>query len=44
MLRRAKPQDPAPKPKGGFGLKRSFSLLKRKFYFNLELRWDKKNH
>ena len=40
MLRRARPKDPAPKPKGGFGFKRSFSLLKRKFYFNLELRWE----
>ena len=42
MLRRAKPKDRAPKPKGGFGFKRSFSLLKRKFYFNLEFRWDRR--
>ena len=42
MLRRARPKDPAPKPKGGFGFKRSFSLLKRKFYFNLEFRWDRR--
>jgi len=44
MLRRAKPKDPKPKPKGGFGFQRSFSLLKHKFYFNLELRWDRHNH
>ena len=45
MLRRAKPKDPAPKPKGGFGFKRSFTFLKRKYHFNLELRWDKQeNH
>ena len=42
MLRRARPKDPAPKPKGGFGFKRSFSLLKRKFYFNLEFRWERR--
>ena len=42
MLRRAKPKDLAPKPEGGFGFKRSFSLLKRKFYFNLEFRWDRR--
>jgi len=41
MMRRAKPNDPAPKPKGGFGFQRSFSLLKRKFEFNFELRWDR---
>ena len=41
MMRRAKPNDPAPKPKGGFGFQRSFSLFKRKFYFNLEMKWDK---
>tara|TARA_Y100000287_G_scaffold102355_1_gene81800 strand:+ start:962 stop:1138 length:177 start_codon:yes stop_codon:yes gene_type:complete len=42
MLRRARPKDPAPKPKGGFGFKRSFSLLKRKYYFNLEFRWERR--
>ena len=42
MLRRAKPKDPASKPKGGFGFKRSFSLLKRKCYFNLEFRWERR--
>jgi len=42
MLRRARPKDPVPKPKGGFGFKRSFSLLKRKYYFNLEFRWERR--
>jgi hypothetical protein len=42
MLRRAKPKDLTPEPKGGFGLKRSFSLLKRKFYFNFEMRWERR--
>jgi hypothetical protein len=40
MLRRAK-KDPELKPKKGFTFKRSFSLLKRKFEFNFELRWDR---
>jgi len=41
MLRRAK-KDSDPKPKAGFAFKRSFSLLGRKFRFNLELRWERK--
>jgi hypothetical protein len=42
MLRRAKPKDPSPEPKGGFGLKKTVTLLKRKFYFNFELRWERR--
>jgi len=40
MLRRAK-EDQAPKPMRGFGFKQTFSLLKRKVEFNLELRWGR---
>jgi hypothetical protein len=40
MLRRAK-EDQAPEPMRGFGFKQSFSLLKRKVEFNLELRWGR---
>tara|TARA_B100000902_G_scaffold231591_1_gene219640 strand:+ start:1546 stop:1701 length:156 start_codon:yes stop_codon:yes gene_type:complete len=42
MLRRAKPNDPSPEPKGGFGIKKTITLLKRKFYFNVELRWERR--
>jgi len=42
MLRRAEPRPEEIKPKFGFGFNRSFSFLKREFYFNLEMRWDKK--
>ena len=42
MLRRARPKESSPRPMGGFGFQRSFSLLKRKFYFNLDLRWERK--
>ena len=43
MLRRAdkKVQKPEPKKKG-FNIKKTFSLLKRKFYLNFELRWEPK--
>jgi hypothetical protein len=39
MLRRAKDVDP--KPKKGFSLKKTFSLLNHKFYFNFGLKWEK---
>ena len=39
MLRRAKPKEQ--KSKSGLHIKKVFSLLKRKVYFNFELRWDK---
>jgi len=39
MLRRAKDKDA--KPSKGFRIKKEFSFLKRKFYFNFELRWEK---
>ena len=39
MLRRAKEKDV--KPSKGFGIQKEFSLLKRKFYFNFEFRWEK---
>ena len=39
MLRRAKEKDV--KPSKGFEIQKEFSLLKRKFYFNFELRWEK---
>ena len=38
MMRRAK-EHQEPRPKAGFEFKQSFSLLKRKVEFNLELRW-----
>jgi hypothetical protein len=41
MLRRAKPKDSSLKPKGGFGLTKTITLLKRKLYFNVELRWER---
>ena len=40
MLRRAK-KEPEAKPSKGFGIKKTFSFLKRKVYFNFELRWEK---
>jgi len=40
MLRRAK-KDTDEKPVKGFGIKKTFSFLKRKFYFNFEIRWEK---
>jgi len=40
MLRRSK-KDADPKPQKGFGIKKTFSFIKRTFYFNLELRWEK---
>ena len=40
MLRRAK-KDTEMKPAKGFRIKKTFSFLKRKFYFNFELRWEK---
>ena len=39
MLRGAKKKES--KPKKGLGITKVFSLLKRKVYFNFELRWDK---
>ena len=40
MLRSAK-EDVKTKPSKGFGIQKEFSFLKRKFYFNFELRWEK---
>jgi len=40
MLRRAK-KDKYDKPKAGLVVTKTFSLLKRKFYFNFEFRWEK---
>ena len=39
MLRRAK-KDTDEKPSKGFTITRTFSLLKRKFYFNFAFRWE----
>ena len=39
MLRRAK-KETDKKPSRGFLIKKTFSLLKRKVYFNFELRWE----
>jgi len=39
MLRRPTKKE-QPKPKG-FGIKKTITLLKRKVYFNFELRWEK---
>ena len=39
MLRRAKDKDV--KPSKGFGIKKTFSFLKRTVHFNFELRWEK---
>ena len=38
MLRR-KNKDPLPKT--GFGFKKAFSLFRRNWYFNIDLRWEK---
>ena len=40
MLRRAK-KDTDVKPAKGFGIKKTFSFLKRKFYINFDVRWEK---
>ena len=43
MLRRPDKKVKKPEPKielKGFILKKTFSLLKRKFHFNFELRWE----
>ncbi len=40
MLRRDK-KDKEPTPMKGLEIKNTFSFLKRKFYFNFELRWEK---
>ena len=40
MLRRAK-EDVETNPSKGFGIQKELSFLKRKFYFNFELRWEK---
>ena len=39
MLRRAKQKEE--KPKKGLSIIKVFTLLKRKVYFNFELRWEK---
>tara|TARA_B100000902_G_scaffold7825_1_gene9939 strand:- start:451 stop:612 length:162 start_codon:yes stop_codon:yes gene_type:complete len=39
MLRRAKPKEQI-KPKG-FGINKTINFLKRKVYFNFEIRWEK---
>ena len=39
MLRRAKQKEP--EPKKGLSINKMFTLLKRKVYFNFELRWEK---
>jgi len=39
MLRRDKEKDA--KSSKGFGIQKEFSLLKHKFNFNFELRWEK---
>jgi|TARA_B100001939_G_scaffold131385_1_gene114079 hypothetical protein len=42
MLRRAKQkEEKEQRPSKGFTITKLFTLLKRKVYFNLELRWDK---
>jgi hypothetical protein len=41
MLRRAKPKSIEPIRKGIL-INKVFTFLKRKVYFNLELRWEKK--
>ena len=40
MLRRTK-KEPDMKPSKGFGIKKTFSFLKRTVHFNFELRWEK---
>ena len=39
MLRRAKPKEQI-KPKG-FEINKTLNLLKRRVYFNFEIRWEK---
>ena len=42
MLRRAKQkEEKEQRPSKGFTIRKLFTLLKRKVYFNLEFRWDK---
>ena len=42
ILRRAKQkEEKEQRPSKGFTITKLFTLLKRKVYFNLELRWDK---
>ena len=41
MLRRAKPE-PDESTRNGVLINKVFTLLKRKVYFNFELRWDQK--
>ena len=41
MLRRAKPEPDEPTRKGIL-INKVFTFLKRKVYFNFELRWDQK--
>ena len=41
MLRRKEPKNKKPTLKGIL-INKVFTLLKRKVYFNLELRWDQK--
>ena len=40
MLRRAKEETMLPRK--GFIISKAFTLLKRKVFFNFELRWEKK--
>ena len=41
MLRRADKKVPKPEPKKkGFHIQKTFTLLKRKFDLNFELRWE----
>jgi len=40
MLRRAK-KEPEKEPLRGFGIKTTFSFLKRRVHFNFDLRWEK---
>jgi len=42
MLRRAKPKEQ--KSKKGLHINKVFSLLKRKVYFNFELRWEQETN
>ena len=46
MLRRAKKKEDnkQKKPTKGFSIKQTLTLLKRKVYFNLELRWEQKKN
>ena len=44
MLRRAIKKDEQKKSSKGFLVNKNFSLLKRKVYFNFELRWDKETN